>query len=544
MRRSWVVAGVLILAAVPSVPVAAAGVSLVLERVNGAEGIGKWVRTGDTQRFRVRLNGMARGARVAVAASPVEALQEVSCLPASTPAASPVGTTPVTGAAPTGGATSDLGMAGTLTMRALAVVGRPATKGAPPPGTRMCALGKVSGERAVDVTLRTPAGAREVVLAAVARVRDVESGGLTTMSRTAAVRDGEVVTGETTTIPAPAPGAALSQAAPAHVPAHAHARPARTEAAPGRAQAVPLPAGAVPGRAQAAPVRTPAAPVRTPAAPVRTAAAPAHIAPGRAGAAQPHAGQSHAGQSHAAPVQAGAGRPQAAPARTQGALVRAGRATPRAQVGPHRRSPGPGAAGPSGVRGGLWTLPQVAPRRTQAASQRARAVPRRAHAAAAPVPVPGVGGGLVIPSAIPSVVPSAAAQGAATGGTLNAVPGTSTSAAPQTSGAVPQVTPGVPQVAEGQAQVPGAGAPLPVATGSSPGQAGAVDSFQAEGGGGKAPLPWGMAVSMRPVERVRWASPIDGPGALPMVVVGIGVLMAALSAVVTVQRGRNRRKVL
>ncbi|MFC7102002.1 hypothetical protein ACFQQB_16980 [Nonomuraea rubra] len=61
MRRSWVVAGVLILVVAPSVPVAAAGVSLVLERVGGVDEVGKWVRTGDTQRFRVRLNGMGRG---------------------------------------------------------------------------------------------------------------------------------------------------------------------------------------------------------------------------------------------------------------------------------------------------------------------------------------------------------------------------------------------------------------------------------------------------------------------------------------------------
>lgn len=46
MRRSWVVAGVLILVVAPSVPVAAAGVSLVLERVGGVDEVGKWVRTG------------------------------------------------------------------------------------------------------------------------------------------------------------------------------------------------------------------------------------------------------------------------------------------------------------------------------------------------------------------------------------------------------------------------------------------------------------------------------------------------------------------
>ncbi|MEU6717814.1 hypothetical protein ABZ897_40645 [Nonomuraea sp. NPDC046802] len=82
MRRGWIIAGALILAAVPSVPVAAAGVSLVLERVNGgSDQLGKWVRTGDVQRFRVRLSGAAKGARVAIAVSPVAALSDVICVP-------------------------------------------------------------------------------------------------------------------------------------------------------------------------------------------------------------------------------------------------------------------------------------------------------------------------------------------------------------------------------------------------------------------------------------------------------------------------------
>ncbi|MDP4507334.1 hypothetical protein [Nonomuraea turcica] len=92
---------------------AATGVSLVVERVSqGDGGPGKWVRTGDVQRFRVRLNGMAKGARVAVAASPVEALSEVACVspagqpshPAlSSPLAGPLGSSSV-GAAPPGSA--------------------------------------------------------------------------------------------------------------------------------------------------------------------------------------------------------------------------------------------------------------------------------------------------------------------------------------------------------------------------------------------------------------------------------------------------------
>ncbi|MFG1703955.1 hypothetical protein ACFLIM_12250 [Nonomuraea sp. M3C6] len=252
MRRGWIIAGALILAAVPSVPVAAAGVSLVLERVNGSDGAGKWVRTGDTQRFRVRLNGMAKGAKVAVAASPVEALSEVACAPsrATRPAATPApasaaaaapsataatAATGATGAAPAtgmgaavtagaaktaplsaigsagsgsvasgaaaggarvGGATA---AAGALAVHALAVVGTPAFTSTVMPGTRVCTLGNVSGEQAVDVTLTAPAGAKKVVLAAAARMRSASGDGLTTMSKTAVSRVRGAVTGEAAT---------------------------------------------------------------------------------------------------------------------------------------------------------------------------------------------------------------------------------------------------------------------------------------------------------------------------------------------------------
>lgn len=69
-------------------------------------------------------------------------------------------------------------------------------------------------------------------------------------------------------------------------------------------------------------------------------------------------------------------------------------------------------------------------------------------------------------------------------------------------------------------------------------------SFQAEGPGGEAPLPWEMVSSAKPVHPVRWISPIDGPQALPMVAGAIGVLLGGLWIVVTVQRGRNRRNEL
>ncbi|MFI7636542.1 hypothetical protein [Nonomuraea sp. NPDC049400] len=69
MRRGWVIAGALILA-VPTVPVAADRMSPVLEHVRGP---GKWIRTGDVQRFGVRVNGMAGADRAAVASGPAPA---------------------------------------------------------------------------------------------------------------------------------------------------------------------------------------------------------------------------------------------------------------------------------------------------------------------------------------------------------------------------------------------------------------------------------------------------------------------------------------
>ncbi|WP_375131493.1 hypothetical protein [Nonomuraea sp. GTA35] len=521
MRRSWVVAGVLILVAVPSVPVAAAGVSLVLERVGGADGVGKWVRTGDTQRFRVRLNGMGRGARVAVAASPVEALTKVACEPApgrasrsgpeasgapgtaavtgppaaasgTQPApragtashagtASRVGTASVIGAVPKVTGTSHTGVAATLTMRALSVVGGAGVKGTAPPGTRVCALGKVSGERAVDITLKAPADTKEVVLAAVARVRDAESGGLTTMSRTAAVRAGEVITGDAATFAGPAHR--LHPQRPGAV------RPDGTKTRSGTpSQALPPRAGTAPAQATSTPARAPASP---------------------------------------APAQATPARAQATPART-----RAARATP--------------------------ARAQATPARTRATPARARAASRRARAAT----VPPAAGSLVIPSTIPSVapsvvpsaMPSVAPQGVTSGAVASVAPAPSADGAPQPAASgVPQAS-APPAPSSGLWPAPAGGAPqasagafpqpLATAPGAVPSPSGAIVSFQPEAAGGEAPLPWGMAMSAKPVEPVRWVSPIDGPKALPMVVGGIGLLMAGLWAVVTVQRGRKRRKVL
>ncbi|MGW3345087.1 hypothetical protein ACWDA3_17380 [Nonomuraea rubra] len=474
----------LILVVAPSVPVAAAGVSLVLERVGGVDEVGKWVRTGDTQRFRVRLNGMGRGARVAVAASPVEALTEVACgaapgapgVPAGSGTASSfgtasgsgmatdagtaarVGTASVVGAVPKVGGTSHVGVAGALTMRALSVVGGSRAKGAALPGTRLCALGKVSGERAVDVTLKTPVDAEDVVLAAVARVRDIESGGLTTMSRTAAVRSGKMIAGDAATFSGPAHR--LRPKRPGTV------RPDGTEGALGTSpQALPQPVRTAPAPASAPAT---AAPARGQASPARAQGSPAHV--------------------------------QASPARVQGSRARGPATLARAQGSPARA--------------------QAAPRRVRAAT-----VPRPAASLAIPSAVPSA-----VPSAIPSAVPSAIPS---------AIPSRVPSGLPS---AIPSGLPsGIPS---GVPSTIPSGVPRPLATISGAASPSPVVSFQPEAAAGEAPLPWGMVVSAKPVEPVRWDSPIDGPKALPMVLGGIGVLMAALWAVVTVQRGRNRRKVL
>ncbi|WP_206062418.1 hypothetical protein, partial [Nonomuraea basaltis] len=133
-------------------------------------------------------------ARVAVAASPVEALSEVACVPPAGPGswmgAGPELSDPSAGvatAAPAAGGTPAATGAATvepLAARALAVAGAfPFSSGA-----RVCRLGEVSGERSVDVTLTTPEGAGTVVLAAVARMPAVSGEVLTAMRRVVATQ--------------------------------------------------------------------------------------------------------------------------------------------------------------------------------------------------------------------------------------------------------------------------------------------------------------------------------------------------------------------
>jgi hypothetical protein len=271
MRRGWILAGAVILAAVSSAPVAAAGVSLVLERANeSGDDVGKWIRTGDVQRFRVRVNGMAKGVKVAVAASPTEALAEVACVPSAegspVPDPSPSLTASAapgvaaTGAVPTARdlAAQDLAARDViardlgerdLAVRALAVraLAGAGTSGLSD-GARVCRLGRISGERSVDVTLTAPEGVRRVVLAAVAKMRAVSGEGLTTMYRTVATRVADAVptiSGHAAKLPDPTrPPAVVTPVqgavGPQSAPAAGHEHSATTGREPG--------AGATAGR--------------------------------------------------------------------------------------------------------------------------------------------------------------------------------------------------------------------------------------------------------------------------------------------------------
>ncbi|MFI6500572.1 hypothetical protein [Nonomuraea typhae] len=163
-------AGALMLATLSTVTAAmASDVSLVFDRLDDPDReLGKWVRTGDVLRFRVRLAGEAGDARLAVAASPGEALSAVACFPAPP-------SSPVAGAVPSPSPSPSLDGA--------------VLPGSVPPqvvvtrGAEVCQLGKVAGERVVDVRLTVPHGVTEVVLAVVAQVRG--SSGLATLSGSA-----------------------------------------------------------------------------------------------------------------------------------------------------------------------------------------------------------------------------------------------------------------------------------------------------------------------------------------------------------------------
>lgn len=209
----------MVAAGVPVLPVAAAAMTPVPDRVDDQDTPGSWARTGDELRFRVRLAGPGRAARLALAAGPAPALTSVTCVPVTVPAGDAAGTggsavlsfhalasggaaeavrtVPPSSPVAEGGAAAEAGTdvpaaseAGAAPVpagvrsamrRAFAAVEspRPVAAGR----ASACDLGDVHGWREVDVRLAAPLGAREVVLAAVARMRDGEGGGVTVVSR-------------------------------------------------------------------------------------------------------------------------------------------------------------------------------------------------------------------------------------------------------------------------------------------------------------------------------------------------------------------------
>jgi hypothetical protein len=213
MNRGWIVGGALVLVAAQAVPAAAAGVTMVLDRVDDSAGLRKWVSAGDVLRYRVRFEGTARDARLAVATTPVHALTGLTCTspsqmerptdPQASTTAEPLASQGVDAegegrpassselgedASPegiTGGSSDGVSAAGALAARTLADMETSGSSTAVVPGAQACALGDLSGRRALDVVLTVPEGTGEVALAAVARLR--QGAGLTTMTEATGV---------------------------------------------------------------------------------------------------------------------------------------------------------------------------------------------------------------------------------------------------------------------------------------------------------------------------------------------------------------------
>ncbi|MFI7452544.1 hypothetical protein ACIBQX_33970 [Nonomuraea sp. NPDC049714] len=241
MNRGWIVGGALVLVAAPAVPAAAAGVTMVLDRVDDSAGLRTGVSAGDVLRYRVRFNGAAPDARLAVATTPVHALTTLTCSSPSrvkqpangTPATDPQALTtrqplasqgaaeptvsqaeptawegaverdgsasvmsssglgadaaPASGEGISAGSSDGVSAASALAARTLAGMEASGSSTAVAAGARACVLGELSGRRAVDVVLTVPEGAGEVALAAVARVRLGGGKGLTTMTEATGV---------------------------------------------------------------------------------------------------------------------------------------------------------------------------------------------------------------------------------------------------------------------------------------------------------------------------------------------------------------------
>ncbi|WP_219511471.1 hypothetical protein [Nonomuraea ceibae] len=172
-------------AAVPAVPAAANGVSMVLDQMGNPDGVLKWIRTGDVLRYQVRLKGMGHDARLAVATVPAAALTTVAC-PATGAVTGPVtGVVPEAAAsaapAPVGAGVPPEGVPGRVA--GARVTANRALSGTVDAGARVCPLGQLAGKQVVDVTLTVPQGAGEVELAAVAKVREDDGLGHTTIAR-------------------------------------------------------------------------------------------------------------------------------------------------------------------------------------------------------------------------------------------------------------------------------------------------------------------------------------------------------------------------
>ncbi|MEV4017084.1 hypothetical protein AB0J35_41985 [Nonomuraea angiospora] len=493
----------------PSVPLAASRVSLVLERVSTP---GKWIRTGDVQRFRVRLNGMADGVKVAIAASPASALTQVSC--ASAAPGTPSESAPAAEAS-LGAARSGVRAARALAAQALSVTGGSVLTSAVPAGTRVCELGDLTGEREVDVTLTTPSGAKQVVLAAVAGMRTDAGGPLTTRTKTAATRVMDEDAGFS------GPAVRVSPAEP---------RPA----APG------TPAG-VPGRESAEAKERILAQLQQPAPP---AGAWAKV---RADTEGTEVAGTHARRRLLAgagvllegqwPAEAAAPRREAAGGTTLRREA-AGRTARRLKGGGlgMPQAPRQPQAMPQWSQGapGLAGLPQAAPQApglAQAVPQLPEGLQQRLPQAAPQLPQR-------LPQAAPQL-PQGLPQAPQPQGLPQApqLP----QGLPGLPEAVPQPVPGAPPaLALPDAAPPMGGAPLlpgMAAPQAAPGAAGQP----ARGAEGVVPLPWNVAVARKHARPVAWASPLDGPKGLPVVGGGIGVLLGALWLIGTVQRRRKSK---
>ncbi|GGP11925.1 hypothetical protein LDL08_31345 [Nonomuraea glycinis] len=234
MNRGWIVGGALVLVAVPAAPAAAAGVTMVLGRVD--DSAGSRAGAGDVLRYRVRFDGTARDARLAVATTPPHALTALTCTsPVQAEPAEPRASTtrlplaargatsaesptsrerPSDGepyaaaqgldaegdglpassselsedASPQGisaGSSDGVSAAAALAARTLVKLETSGSSTAVVSGAQACALGELAGRRAVDVELTVPEGTGEVALAAVARMR--QGTGLTTMTEATGV---------------------------------------------------------------------------------------------------------------------------------------------------------------------------------------------------------------------------------------------------------------------------------------------------------------------------------------------------------------------